>query len=223
MSEARGAAPPRRRGRSTELPVPDADQVAALPPYESLGLEAITVVADPLAAEAARGALLGAMALGFDTESRPTFRRDQISEGPHLVQFATADRAWLLPLHQPANVALVVEVLGAPQVLKVGFGLAGDSSLLHKKLGARLAGVLDLNQRFRELGFRRSMGVKMAVALVLGQNFPKSKRISTSDWSHWPLSDGQKVYAANDACAAFRVQSRLAGTLGPRWTPADAG
>ena len=202
--------PPARRGRALERPLPDADQVAALPAFPSLHLDAIELVADADAARAARAALAQEPVLGFDTESRPTFHRDQTSDGPHLIQFATAHRAWLLPVHIPENVALVVDLLQAAEVVKVGFGLSGDTTLLHHKFGARLDGVVDLNARFRELGFRRAMGVKMAVAIVLGQNFPKSKRISTSDWSHWPLSDGQKVYAANDACAAMRVQLGLA-------------
>ncbi len=41
--------------------------------------------------------------LGFDTESRPTFHKGQTSDGPHLVQFATPDRAWLFQTRTPGG------------------------------------------------------------------------------------------------------------------------
>ena len=62
--------------------------------------------------------------------------------------------------------------------------------------------------------------MKTAVAIVLGQQFSKSKRMSTSNWSLATLSAGQQVYAANDAYGAIAVFNALnAGEAGAaaRW------
>lgn len=187
------------------LKVPSNDDIALLEPFALLGLAQIVVVETAEAAQRAVDELLTHQVVGFDTESKPTFTRDQVSEGPHLIQFATADKAYLFQLHLPFNVEATVQLLEATTLTKVGFGLAGDRTLIAQKLGAQMAHIIDLNNLFREAGFRKSMGVKAAVAVVFGKRFPKSKRVSTSNWAERRLSPAQIVYAANDAYAAYRV------------------
>jgi ribonuclease D len=70
-------------------------------------------------------------------------------------------------------------------------------------------GVLELNNVFRERGYRKDMGVKGAVAVLFGQRFIKSKKAATSNWANERLSEAQLVYAANDAYAAIRVWDAL--------------
>ena len=53
------------------------------------------------------------------------------------------------------------------------------------------------------------MGVKGAVAVLFAQRFIKSKKAATSNWANARLSEGQLVYAANDAYAAARVAQAL--------------
>ena len=66
---------------------------ADLPIYEGIALSRISlVVSDELAGEAL-AALIAADAIGFDTESKPTFLKGEVSTGPHLVQLATDDHA----------------------------------------------------------------------------------------------------------------------------------
>ena len=48
-----------------------------------------------------------------------------------------------------------------------------------------------------------------AVAVLLGQNLPKSKSVSTSNWARATLEPRQLLYAANDAYAALRVYQAL--------------
>jgi RNA polymerase sigma factor for flagellar operon FliA len=42
--------------------------------------------------------MLAAPVLGFDTESKPTFRKGEESDGPHLIQLADSQCAWLVPV-----------------------------------------------------------------------------------------------------------------------------
>lgn len=191
------------------LPVPDNDAIALLPAYPRLEMNAITRVSTAAEAADAWAVLRQHPAWGFDTESRPTFHKDQVSDGPHVLQLATADHAWVIQLHDPAVRQTVAAWLADPSYLKAGFGLGDDTKRLLRKLGVAPQGVLELNGVFRALGYRREMGVKGAVAVLFGQRFAKSKKAATSNWSVANLTESQVLYAANDAWAAGNVYAAL--------------
>jgi ribonuclease D len=188
---------------------PSKEAIDALPPFPLLGLDRITLVhTGPQAAEAA--AQLRDHALwGFDTESRPTFLKEQVSDGPHVVQLATESRAWVFLLHDAGCRTRVAELLAHPAHRKAGFGLRDDTLRIRARLGVEPEAVLELNTVFRERGYRKDMGVKAAVAVLFGQRFAKSKKAATSNWSARTLSESQILYAANDAWAARRVAQAL--------------
>jgi ribonuclease D len=186
-------------------PTPSKEQIALLAPFERLGLDRIALVASPNQAEMACEELATSAHWGFDTESKPTFRKDEVSEGPHIVQLATLDKAWVFQLHDTACRAMVAELLALRGVTKAGFGLGDDRKRITAKLGVEPADVLELNTVFRQQGYRKEMGVKGAVAVLFNQRFIKSKKATTSNWANPRLSEAQLVYAANDAYAAIRV------------------
>lgn len=191
------------------LTAPGKDLIAAMPPFPVLGVGAIRLIRTQAEAEAALAELKALPCLGFDTESRPTFHKGQESDGPHLVQFAIRDRAWLFQTRLPEAQAVIAELLHDPAVAKVGFGLANDMSQLANKFGIHPQNLVDLDRNFRQLGYKNSVGAKGAIAILFGQRFSKSKRLSTSNWSLAALSEQQQLYAANDAYAAIRVYEAL--------------
>lgn len=182
-----------------------AESAADLPPYPGLPLDAITLVNTAALAEQAALCLLAADSLGFDTESRPTFRKGEISTGPHLIQLATDDHAWLFPTGLPVVKATIKTVLESPGVKKVGFGLGNDRSALHARLGITLANVLDLGEVLRGASHRGTVGARTAVARFFGLRLQKSKKTTTSNWAAPLLSEQQMRYAANDAHVALRI------------------
>jgi ribonuclease D len=186
-------------------PTPHKDQIALLPEFERLRPDRIAVVTTVTQARDAMKDLSASMMWGFDTESKPTFFKDQLSDGPHVVQLATQHKAWVFQLHQPDCQAVVAELLALPGVTKAGFGLGDDRKRILSKLGVDVVGMLDLNSVFHARGYRKDMGVKGAVAVLFNQRFIKSKKAATSNWAQPMLSQAQVVYAANDAYAALRV------------------
>ncbi len=188
---------------------PDKDTIATLPPFERLGLDRIALVSTRDEADAAYAALTAAKAWGFDTESKPTFRVGEMSDGPHILQLATSERAWVFQLHDPACRAVAAELLCRQGIVKAGFGLRDDRKRIIEKLGVEPAGILELNTVFQERGYRKDMGVKGAVAVLFQQRFIKSKKAATSNWANARLTEVQLVYAANDAYAAIRVFDAL--------------
>jgi ribonuclease D len=193
----------------THHATPDKDAIALLPAFERLGLERITLVSSGTQARQARAELAQAAAWGFDTESKPTFKVGEVSDGPHIVQLSTPARAWVFQLHDLECRAVVAELMTQGGVAKAGFGLGDDRKRIIQKLGVEPVGVLELNTIFRERGYRKDMGVKGAVAVLFGQRFIKSKKAATSNWANARLTEAQLVYAANDAYAAIRVFNAL--------------
>ncbi len=190
-------------------PTPSKDEIALLAPFDRLGPAQITLVATQAQALAARDALSQARVWGFDTESKPTFFKDQVSEGPHIVQLSTPAHAWVFQLHDAACRAVVGQMLATPGIVKAGFGLGDDRKRIMAKLGVEAADVLDLNTTFRERGYRKDMGVKGAVAVLFNRRYLKSKKAATSNWANLNLTEAQLSYAANDAYAAVRVFDAL--------------
>ena len=196
---------PQNAPMHTPHPIPGKEQIALLEPFDRLGLDRIHQVTTGAQAERACAALADTGFWGFDTESRPTFAKGQESEGPHTVQLATLDAAWVFQLHDPDCSDLVAELLTRPGVVKAGFGLGDDRKRIQHKLGVEPADVLELNTVLRQRGYRKDMGVKAAVAVLFNRRFIKSKKAATSNWANLRLTESQLVYAANDAYAAARV------------------
>jgi len=181
---------------------------AELPPYIGIRIADVQLVTTAGQAVAARDALLAADAIGFDTESKPTFTKGETSTGPHLIQFSTDSTAYLFQIGASTS-ATILEALQAvletPAPLKVGFGLSDDVKRLHAKLAIRAAGVVDLSVALRTPGQRNDLGAKTAVAKFFGLKLQKSKKISTTNWALPRLNEKQILYAADDAQVALRV------------------
>lgn len=191
------------------LPTPDKEHINLLDAFDRLDLHQIEIVATAEQARAALQALQGEKALGFDTESKPTFAKNEASTGPHIVQLSTLHKAWIFQLEDAECRRAVGMLLEAPHIIKAGFGLGDDKRRITSKLGVDLQGVLDLNTVFREQGYRKDMGVRGAVAVLFNKRFIKSKKASTSNWANPQLTQAQIIYAANDAYAAMRVYAAL--------------
>ena len=195
----------------TRHATPDKDAIALLPPFERLGMDRIALVTTGAQAREAFAALTDAPAWGFDTESKPTFKVGEVSDGPHILQLSTTERAWVFQLHDPACSEVAGELLALGGIQKAGFGLGDDRKRIISKLRVEPAGILELNTVFRERGYRKDMGVKGAVAVLFNQRFIKSKKAATSNWANARLTEAQLIYAANDAYAAIRVFDALGG------------
>ena len=99
---------------------------------------------------------------------------------------------------------------------KVGFGLDSDLTLLRRRLGREPRAVHDLDTDFRAYGYRGALGLKSAVAVLLGRRFTKSKRIGTSNWANRVLGPDQIRYAANDAWGAYCIHRALQAGAEPQ-------
>jgi ribonuclease D len=188
---------------------PTKAEIALLEPFVGLMLEHIHVPATSGEFATAAAEIKAAGIVGFDTESRPTFVTGDVSEGPHLVQFALPDRAYLFQLHRAEGLPFLLDLLQSEHLIKVGFGLKSDRGHIYAKLGVHFGAVVDLNTVFSMDGYHREMGVRAAVGLVFKRRFAKARHVTTSNWSLPRLTPQQMLYAANDAYAALKVLEAL--------------
>ena len=176
-----------------------------MPVFRGVSLADIVLVDSAEKSASALAALREAPVIGFDTESKPTFRKGEVSTGPHLVQLATDRYVFLFPVTCAVNHPVLREILAARHVIKAGFGLGNDRSALRSRLDIELNNVLDLGELLRGPGHRGTVGAKVAVAHYFGEKLIKSKRVGTSNWANSRLDERQLLYAANDAHVALKI------------------
>ena len=189
--------------------IPTILETKQLPDFSYLGLDRIIV---PITADDFAAAVLhitSAKLVGFDTESRPTFEKGKVSDGPHVVQFASESHAYIFQLCNPESHNPLLYLLATEDVTKIGFDLGSDRKLLLRKFGSLPRGLVDLRPVFKRQGYRNTVGIRAAVAIVFNQQFHKSKQVTMSNWGSPILTSNQLLYAANDAYAALRVYLQL--------------
>lgn len=181
-------------------------------PFEGLEMDRIVLVKSERDSRLAFEELMACERVGFDTESKPTFRKGEKSEGPHVLQFSTLEKAFIFQSHFVDSHPVIVETLKSAVLTKVGFGLSGDLRQISNRFGIRPEAIVDLDRSFRQLGYRHAVGAKSAVAMFFRQRLMKSKSVTTSNWAARELTERQLLYAANDAYAALRIFHALRET-----------
>jgi hypothetical protein len=219
------SSPNSNAGMRTRPVAPSKAETALLPAFPGLSPEQIHVPKTRAECQNAADEILSAGIGGFDTEAKPTFRAGQQSDGPHVVQFALTDKAYIFQLHRSECEKAAADLIASKHVLKVGFGLKNDRGQIRSRLGITLNHDLDLDQIFRKLGYRGLIGVRGAMGVLLKLGFKKSKSITTSNWANLNLSPTQLLYAANDAYAALKIMEALQADgfdAGPPFDPNQA-
>lgn len=184
------------------------DQIQKLPIYEGISLENIIIVTKKEDAIHAIAELEKHTCLGFDTESKPCFNKEDVSDGPHLIQLATKYKVFLFPTKFYSNFSNLEKILSDPKIKKVGFGLKEDKKILSRKFGIKLVNSEDLSSKvMRFAGAKQRVGARVAVAMFFNKRLPKAAQ--KSNWSMFPLKEHQKRYAANDAHSALLIELEI--------------
>ncbi len=190
---------------------PTKEQIRRLPVYVGLSITNIDIIETELDAVEALKELEIEVCLGFDTESKPIFRKGQTSPGPTLIQLATATKAFLFPTRFPFAVSSAKVILCNQNIQKVGFGIKGDNKELRNKLNINIVNTQDLSIELKNIvGDENQIGARAAVAMVLKSRLVKGAQ--KSNWAQYPLHQHQILYAANDAHSAICVKNILGKT-----------
>lgn len=146
-------------------------------------------------AETAAKNLLGETLLGFDTETRPAFRKGE-SYDPSLLQLATKDVVYLFQIQLCGITSTLLKVLSNPDILKVGVALDRDVRELKALAHFEPAGFVELTTYARKAKIK-NLGLRGLTAILF--DFRISKKEQVSNWARKDLTESQQIYAATDA------------------------
>lgn len=179
------------------------EEMNALPIRRYEGEVCLVESADVL--ERAAAEILREAVVGFDTETRPAFRKGE-SHLPSLAQVATARTVYLFPLQRLDCSALLAELLGAPHIVNAGVALADDLRQLRQLFEFTPAAALDLGHVARRHGLKQT-GLRNLTGIFLGTRIPKGTK--TTNWAAPRLTPQQVTYAATDAWACRELYLRF--------------
>ena len=143
--------------------------------------------------------------LGFDTETRPTFRVGQ-SHLPAVLQLVGEQAAYVFQLRYCRFSRALRRLLADPKVIKAGVALDRDMQELRRLAPFKPAGFVDVGKLAKQAGCM-NQGLRGLAAVFLG--FRVSKRCQTSDWAKATLSPAQIEYAATDAWVGRELYQKL--------------
>jgi ribonuclease D len=148
--------------------------------------------------------------LGFDTETRPSFKRG-VSYSVSLLQLSVDNKAWLIRLNKIGMTKDLTSLLESKEILKIGVAIRDDIKGLQKQLPFTPANFIDLQVVAKERGLE-DFSLKKLAAHVMGVKISKRQRLSNWEADH--LSLAQQRYAATDAWVSLQIyKGLLAGVI----------
>lgn len=144
--------------------------------------------------------------LGFDTETKPSFKKGIINQ-VSLLQLSTPKQAFLFRLNEIGFPDSIRGILERETIVKIGAAVHDDIKGLAKLTDSFYANsFFDLNDELKKVGFH-NVGVRNLSAMVLGMRISKSEQVS--NWEATELTEKQLRYAATDAWACLEVFKKL--------------
>lgn len=178
-------------------------EVSALPEVVFPGR--VIVVDNASAARSALAYLMKQREIGFDTETRPTFRKGQ-SHKVCLLQLSTADECFLFRLNKIGFGDGIKRLLEAENIAKIGLSIKDDFNSLHRLAEFTPGGFVELQTMVKEYDIADN-SLQRIYAIIFGQRITKGQRLT--NWEAETLTDSQKSYAAIDAWACMRIYDYL--------------
>ena len=139
--------------------------------------------------------------LGFDTETRPAFKKGQ-NHQVALLQLSTANEAFLFRTNLIGLSPGLVKILGSPSIIKVGAAIRDDIKILQKLAHFKPGGFVELQELVKLYGIE-NFSLKKLAAIVCDMRISKSQRLT--NWEAPVLTEQQQVYAATDAWISYMI------------------
>jgi len=165
----------------------------------------IIIVQSEDEAEKACAYLEKSNAIGFDTETRPAFRKG-VSHQIALMQLSTQDTCFLFRLNVIGLPDCLASILVNPGIKKIGLSLRDDFTAIHKRKSIVPSNFIDLQVFVKDYGIEDN-GLQRIYGILFEKRISKGQRLS--NWEADTLSDAQKMYAAIDAWACLRIFDEL--------------
>lgn len=161
----------------------------------------IHLICDDQELQSAARALSSAKELGFDTETKPSFKKGEVFKVA-LLQLSTETDAYLIRLSYVAQFQLIKDIFENDQIVKAGVAIRGDIKQLHKIFSFVPKNFVELQDLAKSKGLK-NFGLKGMAEEVL--NVTVSKGPKLTNWEAQILTEQQLKYAATDAWIGLRL------------------
>lgn len=169
----------------------------------------IVIVDNDSALEEACQVLAKERVLGFDTETRPSFKAG-VTNKVALLQLSTYERCYLIRLCKVKLSNKLLSILQRSDIMKIGADVAGDLRSLGKLRSFTPRGFVDLQSEVAKVGIEDKSLRKMS-GIILGKRVSKAQRLS--NWEAQTFTEQQKMYAATDAWVCLKIYDVLTDNL----------
>ncbi len=149
--------------------------------------------------------LESAQELGFDTETKPSFKKGETYQVA-LLQLSTPTDAYLIRLHQVSQFQEIKKIFEDENVKKVGVAIRDDLKQLQKIFSFVPKGFVELQELGKSKGLQ-NLGLRSMANDLLQVTINKGPK--TTNWEASVLTDRQQLYAATDAWIGLEIYKAL--------------
>ncbi len=147
--------------------------------------------------------------LGFDTETKPAFKKGVYNK-VSLLQLSTKNEAFLFRLNKIGLPKQIAQILADNSIIKTGVAIKDDLKELKKLRNFIPGGFIELQKYTDDFGIEDN-SLKKITGSVLGFRISKGARLT--NWENKTLTDIQLKYAATDAWVAYEIYKKLSKAL----------
>lgn len=190
------------------------EQIAHMPEVKYPGRAII--IDNAAAARSALTYLSKQQQVGFDTETRPSFRKG-LTYKVCLMQLATYDECFLFRLNKIGFMEQLRALLENQEVTKIGLSTKDDFNSLHKLGEFTPGGFVELQTFVKQYDIADN-SLQKIYAIMFGERITKGQRLT--NWEAPALTESQQHYASIDAWACLRIYDHLRqGEFDPSQSP----
>lgn len=190
------------------------DKLSELPVVNFSGQ--ISVIDNEESAKSALHFLSHQKIVGFDTETRPSFRKGK-TYNVSLIQISTINHSFLFRINKLGFFKELQDFIENENITKIGLSLKDDFAVLRKIAEFTPNGFIDLQHYVKKFNIS-DCSLQKIYAIIFNERISKSQRLS--NWEADKLSISQQLYASIDAWACLRIYHSLCkGNFNPLKSP----
>lgn len=154
--------------------------------------------------------------IGFDTETKPAFKKGQANK-VSLIQMSSADQCFLFRINKIGFIPQLKQLIEDESITKIGLSLKDDFLVLHRIWQFTPAGFIDLQNMAKRFNIADG-SLQKIYGILFSQRISKGQRLS--NWEAETLSESQQMYASIDAWACLKIYNYLlSGNFNPEESP----
>lgn len=143
--------------------------------------------------------------IGFDTETRPSFKKGRIHK-VSLLQLSTPHECFLFRLNKIGMPAMLQDYLEDSSLLKVGLSVHDDINALKRLVDIDPDGFVDVQDLAKQHHIS-DISLQKIYAILFDERISKGQQLS--NWEAEQLSEAQQKYASIDAWSCINIYKHL--------------